>query len=139
MDRSGLDQPDVPIDAGAFIEPAVAQGRIHPHQQHVRAAREREIGQVEAERIVAATVPANVVAVEDDHGFPVDAVEFDRDSPARVRRGNIEDPAVPAHAGFRVVASQRIGAFAGQRRIVLEGSSIAQSWGRSTGFQSLSS
>ena len=120
VDRSGLDQPHVPVDAGALIEPAVAQSRIHPDQQHVRSAGQGEIGQVEAERIVAAAVPADVVAIEDDHRFPVGAVELDRDPPAGIGGGQVEDAAVPAHAGLRVVAPQRVGALAGQRRVVLE-------------------
>ena len=119
--RSGLHQPHVPVDPGALVKPAVAQGRIDAHQQHIRTAGKREIRQVEAEGIVAAAVPADVVAVEDHHRFPIGAVELDRDPPARIGRRDVEDAAVPAHAGLGVVASQRVGSLARQRGVVLEG------------------
>ena len=75
--RVGLHQPDVPVNARALVEPAVALGGVHADQQHVSAAGRGEIGDVEAERIVAADVPADVEAVEDHHGLAIDAVELD--------------------------------------------------------------
>ena len=43
-----------------------------------------------------------------------------RDALAGIGGGQLEDAAIPAHAGGRVVPSQRVEAFAGQRGIVLE-------------------
>ncbi len=118
---SGLHQPDVPVNAGALIEPTVAFGRIDADQQHIAAAGSRKIGYVEAERIIAADVPANVEAVEDDGGLAIRAIEFDGDALASVRSREFEDAAIPADAGGRVRAPQRIEPLAGERWIVLEG------------------
>ena len=111
----------MPVDARAFVEPAVALGGVHAHQQHVAPAGIGEIGDVEAERIVAADVAADVEAVEDDHGLAVGAVEFDGDALAGVGGGKFEDAAIPADAGGGVGAAQRIIALALERGIVLEG------------------
>src|SRR6516165_9002454 len=46
------------------------------------------------------------------HRFAVRAVELDTDSPARVRIWKLEDAAIPADAGGRVLASQRVKSFA---------------------------
>ena len=116
VNRVGLHQPDVPVNAGALVEPAVALGGVHAHQQHVPAAGGGEIGHVEAERVVAADVPADVEAVEDDRGLAVGGVEFDGDALARVGGREFEDAAIPADAGGRVGAAQRIEALAGKRR-----------------------
>ena len=120
VDRIRLHQPHVAVDSRALVEPAVARRGVHAHQQHIAAAGIGKIGDVEAEGIVAAAVAADVEAVEDHHGFAVGAVELDRDALARVRRGKLEDAAVPADAGRRIVAAERIEAFARQRGIVLE-------------------
>ena len=37
-DRRGLVQPDVAVDARAFVKPALGFGRIHPHGNGVLAA-----------------------------------------------------------------------------------------------------
>ena len=101
MDRGGLHQPDVPVNARALVEPAVALGGVHADQQHISAAGIGEVGHVEAEWIVAAAVPADVEAVEDHHGLAVGAVEFEGDALAGVGRWDLEDAAIPADAGRR--------------------------------------
>src|ERR1019366_2316689 len=89
--RIGLHQPDVPIDAGALVEPTVALGGVGADQQHVPSAGGGEIGYVEAERIITADVPADVEAVEDDRGFAIRAVELDGDALTGVAGRELED------------------------------------------------
>ena len=79
-----------------------------------------EIGDVEAERIVAADVTADVEAVEDDRGFAIGGVEFDGDALTGVGGRQFKDAAIPADAGGGIGPAQRIKALALQRRIVLE-------------------
>ena len=93
VNRGGFDGPDVAVKAGALIEPAVAQGGVHAHQQHIWDSRVYKVAQVEAEWIVTAAVPADVVTVENHHGIPVSAVELHRDAPARIGRRDFEEAA----------------------------------------------
>ena len=105
MQRVRLGQPDVAIDARAFIEPAFAQRRIDAQQQHVPPAVVYEVGDIEAKRRVAAHVAAHEVAVENDDRVAKDAVELDRDAAAKVARRHIENTAVPSDARFGIRAS----------------------------------
>src|ERR1700730_10046498 len=106
MQWRGLDQPDMPVDSGTLVKPAVAQGCIHADQQHIRTAGEREIRQIEAEGIVAATMVSDVVAVKHSTRSPVGTVEFDRDPTACGGSGQVKDAAIPAHAGLGVFTAQ---------------------------------
>ncbi len=120
VDGIGFDEPDVAVDAGALVEPAVARRGIHANQQNIAAAGIGEIGDVETERIVAAAVAADVEAVEDHHRLAVGAVELEGDALACVVCRKLENAAIPADARRGIVAAQRIEAFAEQRGIVLE-------------------
>ena len=48
-DRPGLDQPDVTINAGPFVKPALELRGIDPHGQGILAAAVRQVGDVVAE------------------------------------------------------------------------------------------
>jgi hypothetical protein len=45
----GLDQPDVTVDSGTFVKPAIAGSGIDAHQQHVSAAGRGKVGEIETE------------------------------------------------------------------------------------------
>src|SRR5205814_8337460 len=111
MDRRGFHQPDVPVKASAFVKPPIAERGVDPDQQHVWAAGIDKVGKVEAERIVAATVPSHIETIQNDHGFAIGAVELDRDAPAGVRSREIEDAAIPADAGVRISAADGVESF----------------------------
>src|SRR5271165_5364017 len=108
-----LHQPDVPIDSGSFVKPAVARGRIHANQQDVSAAGNCKVGYVETEGVVSAAMGANVKAVEDHHRFAVRTIELDGDAFIRVRGWKVEDTAIPADAGCRIGSAQRVESLAG--------------------------
>src|SRR6185503_8419131 len=72
-----LDEPHMAIDAGTFIEPAIALCSIDANQQHIPLAGIGESGYIEAEGIVTAAVAADVKAVEDNHGIAVRTIELD--------------------------------------------------------------
>ena len=84
-------------------------------------------------------MPTDVEAAKYHQGFTVGAVEFERDLLPRVRRFQFEDAPILADAGLGVITTEVVKALVGHRRIVLNGNSTAQSWGRSTAFESLSS
>ena len=118
--RVGLGEPHVPVDAHAFVEPALAERGVRPHHQHVPAAEGGQIGDVETERRIPAHRRIEVVAVEHDDGIAEHAVEFQRDAPAGIGGGQVEDAPVPADAGRRIIAAQRIRAVVGERARVFE-------------------
>ena len=80
MDRVGLHEPDVSVDARSLIKPAIAGGGVDAHEQDVLSAGICKAGYVEAERIVSAAVTADVKAVENHHRFPVGTIEFERNA-----------------------------------------------------------
>src|ERR1039458_3711324 len=106
--RVGFHQPDVPVNAGALVEPTIALGGVHADQQHVARARSGEISYVEAEGVVAAEVPADVEAVEDDGGLAIGGVEIQRDAFTRVGGREVEGASIPADAGGGVSPPQWI-------------------------------
>jgi len=97
----GLQQPDMAVDAGAFVEPAIGVGRVCTHHNHVPGAVVREIGDIVTEGRVAAHVAAQEVAVENHHRVAVHPVEFEPQAAPEVGGGQIEQLAVPADAGRR--------------------------------------
>src|ERR1035441_2185706 len=110
MYRAGLGEPDVSVDAGAFVKPAIAERSVDTHQQHIASAIIRMIADVVAERRVAAEILAQVMAVEDDDGIAVDPVKFGRRAAARVGSRQIKDAAVPADGRGRILTAQRVAA-----------------------------
>ncbi len=121
MQRLGARQPYVPVEAGALVEPALAQRRVHPHRQRVAPPHRRQVGQVEAERGVAAEVLPHILAVEKHHGVAEHAVELHPHALAGRLGRQGEDVAVPAHAGGGVVAPQRLAAVRHQLPVLVEG------------------
>ena len=106
VQRIGLGQPHVAIDARALVEPAVAEAGVHARHDVVLRAVAQKVRQVEAERRVAVVVAADEAAVHKDQHVAEGAVELDRDAPAQVAGRNLELAPVPAHAGLRIAAAE---------------------------------
>ena len=114
VDRIGLEQPHVTVDARPLVPPALVMGRVGPDGDDVLLAVLDHVGHVVREARVPAGVAAHAVAVHPDDAVAEDGVEHDRDPPAQVRRGDGELPPVPADAGGRVVRPDRPEAVFGQ-------------------------
>ena len=112
VQRIGLGQPDVPVDARAFVEPAFELRRVDAHRQHVLAAVVGKVGDVVGEAGVAAFVAADDVAVDPDEAVAEHAVELDAEPLARVGAGDVELLAIPADAGGGIVATDGFAACA---------------------------
>ncbi len=108
VQRVGLGQPHMAVDAGAFIKPAIAEAGVHADDQIVLAAIIQKVGQVEAEGRVAIVVATHERAVQEHQRVAEGSVELDRHAPSGVFLGNIEDAPVPAHAGLGIAAAQRL-------------------------------
>src|ERR1035441_1670038 len=80
-------QPNMAINAGAFVEPTFKLRRVNAHGDSVPATETDDVSDVFAERIVAALVVAHKPAVDPDFRAAVNAVEGQPDSFARVAAG----------------------------------------------------
>src|SRR3954463_14385353 len=89
-------QPDVPINAGAFVKPALEPRRIHAHHQSIFTAELRELTDVVTETVVAVEMAPEAMAVEPHKAIANHAVEFQPKDLALVGGRQVELPAVPA-------------------------------------------
>src|SRR5262249_7485827 len=101
-------EPQMAIDSGAFIEPAVAEAGVHANHEIVFFSVAKEVAQVETERRVAVVVAADEISVEKDESAAESPVEFEDDAAALVFFGDVESAAVPADAGFRISSAERL-------------------------------
>lgn len=108
MQRARLRQPDVAVDARAFVPPALGRGRVDAHGDDVAAAVVQVVGDVDAEARVAARLAMQEVAVDPDDAVAEHAVELERDAPAACRRRERELAPVPADAVLRERAADRL-------------------------------
>ena len=108
MQRVRFRQPHMPVNARAFVEPAITKARVHTHHQIILPVVVQEVSQIETEWRVAVVVTADEVSVEKNERAAERSVEFDHNAPARIFLRNIERPPVPANAGFRIAPSQRL-------------------------------
>ncbi len=120
MQRVGGAQPDVAVDAGAFVEPALAEGGVHAHGDDVPGAVVKHVAEVDLEAAVAAAVAADDVAVAEHDAVAEHAVEFQADPLAQVLRRNLQHAPVPADAGLRIGAAQRCVAMRGSRVFAID-------------------
>src|SRR5207302_11212229 len=104
----------------ALIEPSLAQGCIHANGQDILISDIGEIGQVEAERRVAAEIFADVMTIEHDYCMAKHTVKLNCDTLACVRCRNIKDTAIPADTGLRILAAKRLGPMMRKQRIVFK-------------------
>src|SRR5258708_17871198 len=96
MHRISLGQPNVAINSCTLIEPTFVQRCVHADCKYVLPTKIRKIRKVEAKRSVSTGVFSYLDAVEHDHPVAENSVELDCDAPARIYRGKIEHPPVPA-------------------------------------------
>ena len=94
------------VEAGALVEPAVAEGGIDAQDDAVLRSDGKVIGEVEAEGRIAVVVAADEAAVDEDKDAAEGAVEFDGNAAILVGGRDVELAAIPAHAGLRVAASK---------------------------------
>ncbi len=97
----------MPINAGALVEPAIAEAGVHPHHQIILFAIPEKIAHVETKWSVAVIVAPDEVPVQKYQRAAERAVKLNRDSPSVVFLGNIERTPVPAHTRLRIPSSQR--------------------------------
>src|SRR5438067_1109505 len=96
MHWTGLDEPNVTIDARAFIKPAFDLRRVHAHDHHIPPTIVDVIGDVQSKAAIAALVLTNQTAVEPHMAIAEDAVKFNRQAATLIALGNIECAAIPA-------------------------------------------
>lgn len=115
VQRVGLLQPQMPVDAGAFIEPAFAERGIHAHDDEVGLAVVEHFAQVDLEAAIAAGVAPDDVAVAKHHAIAEHAVEHQADALAQIAGRDLQHAPIPAHAVFRKARAQRLVAVRGRR------------------------
>lgn len=103
----GFGEPDMPIDASAFIKPSVAETGIDAGHNIILCAVAQEIGDVELERRIAVIVAPDKATIYEDEDTAESPVEVDRDSATQIACRDLELAAIPAHTGFRVTTSER--------------------------------
>src|ERR1700722_9416699 len=108
MQRVGLGQPHVPVDAGTFVKPAVPETRVHAHDQEILRAIFQKLSDIKAKRRIAVVVSSDEVAIEKNQGAAKRAVKLDRNAADGIFFRNIEGPAIPSHARFRIPSAQRL-------------------------------
>ena len=96
MHRVFRRQPDMAINARAFVKPAFEPAGVDPHDKHIRAAGIRVGRDVKVEARVTADVASKEVAIQPHEAIAVDAVELQPQRLARIVRRQSEGAAVPA-------------------------------------------
>jgi hypothetical protein len=100
------------IDAGALVEPAVAEGGVDARGDVVFGAVVEKVGEVEAEGRIAVVVAADEASIDEDENIAEGSIKLNPDAAARVRSGDVEPAPVPAYAGIRVAPAERLVAMA---------------------------
>jgi hypothetical protein len=113
MQRAGFGEPDVAVNAGPFVKPALELRGIHPHRHRVWAAAIGQVGDVVAETAVTAFVMAEKVAVEKNAAIAINAVELQHQPAAAVFSGKLKSAAIPGHAVGMVAGAERLEAVIG--------------------------
>src|ERR1035441_321112 len=111
----GLGEPSVPVDSGTLVPPTVPLTSIDAEGDVVGGAVSKEVRYIEVEGNVAAVAAANITTVEKYDRVPEGAVELYPNAAAHVGRRNIEFAPIPAHAGFRIAAAERLISVRAQR------------------------
>src|SRR3569833_1095358 len=120
MQRSGLGQPDVPINAGPFIEPTVPEAGINPHDNKVLASGEHEVRDVETKRDISIIVATDEAAIDKHTSVAKDTVEFEHDTAPGVRRRYLETAPIPTDRCLRITLAERLVPVAPQPLVVYE-------------------
>ena len=80
MQRIRLRQPHMPVNSRAFVKPAIAEARVHAHDQKILPPVVQEVGHIEVERSVAVVVAPDEVSVEKHNRAAERAIELDDDA-----------------------------------------------------------
>ncbi len=111
---ASLHQIGMAIEAGAFVEPSLAERGIDADGQDIGATVIiEEIGEIDAEGSVAARILADDAAVHEDEAVAEDAVELQPDPAVPIGRADGKGAAIPADAVFRIFAPDRLEAVRG--------------------------
>ena len=105
VQRIGLGEPHMTINARALIEPSIAEAGVDARNDVILRAIAQEICQVEPERDIAVVVAADEAAVDENQHTAEGAVEFDRNAAAQIACGNLKFAAVPAYAGLWIASA----------------------------------
>ena len=100
-----LVEPNVPIDARAFIKPAFILGGVHADDDDVVAVIIDEVGDVVGHADVATGVGTEVKAVDPNLGIAENAIKLDLKTLTGISGGHPKVFAVPPDAGFREMAA----------------------------------
>ena len=98
----------MPINACAFVKPAVSEARVNSQHYAVLRTVCQKIAEIETEGRVAIVVPADEAAVHKHKGVTEDSVEFDEDASTPVVLRDLGFASIPADAGLRVAAPKRL-------------------------------
>lgn len=107
--RRAADQPDMAVEAGAFVPPAFLGIGIDPHDDHVRLVAEtRERRQIDIDAVIARPIVRGDAAIDPDRRVCGDAVEMELDRLAAIGRVEPQRAPVPADAA-RAIALRDVG------------------------------
>ena len=107
-DRRGLYQPDVAINASAFVEPPFGLCRIDANRDQVLFTKIRHIGNVVAEAGVTALVMADKPAVHENRAVAKHAIEFQPKPTVGIGLCKIERASVPTDAVLGKGGAERL-------------------------------
>src|SRR5688500_8185533 len=97
------------INARTLIEPSFILRGVNADYEHVRFGKIHKVGYVETKRNVTAQVLAQVMTIEHDHCITIHAVKLEADALPLIVSRERERSAVPANAGLRILAAERLG------------------------------
>lgn len=121
MQRVGLLQPHMPVNAGAFVKPAFAQRGIHADGDDVGLAVVEHFAEVDFEAAVAARVTADDVSIAEHDALTEHAIEHQADALAQIAGRNLQPAPIPAHAVLRETRTQRLVTVRGGRVFLGDG------------------
>src|SRR3954470_6975003 len=95
MQRISFGQPNVAVDSGPLVEPAIAEARVHADHQIVLFSISQEVANIEAKWRIAVVVAADEIAVQKHQSTAEGSIEFNNGSPRGIFLWNIECAPVP--------------------------------------------
>ena len=121
MDRICLGQPDMAVNAGAFVKPAVTKTGIHAKGDVILCAVSDEVCQIEPKGRIAVVVSPKKASVNEYQSVSDDAIKLHPDAAPRIAGEEFERAAIPANASLRVAAAERLIAMRTKLAVALAG------------------
>ena len=103
-----LVQPNVTVDACAFIEPSFILGSVCPHHEYIVLIEANIVCDILGNTGVPAFMIAQEETVDPDVGIAKDAIELHLEPLPGIDAGDVKMPTVPADTGFREQSSHRL-------------------------------